>query len=467
MRKTKIICTLGPATESQRSIASLIRAGAGIFRLNMSHAKHDWSREITANIRAAAEECGTDVSVLVDLRGPSIRTGEVDAPIPLAKGDTFEFRLGDVDPRREKSVSVNYAGLGEDLEVGATVLVDNGMIHLRVDSIDSERVVCEVLTEGEMTSRRHVNLPGIRVNLPPLTEKDHRDIDLAVEIGADFVALSFARDAEHIELLRDILEEKGSKARIVSKIEDQEAIKHIDELITAADAVMVARGDLGIEAYIEELPIIQRQIVKKCVNLGRKVIVATHMLESMTENPVPTRAEVTDVANAVFEQADAVMLSGETSIGRYPTKCVEVLDKIACRIERDGGLGFADDSPLRTEKHKIVKSAVVLANSLENSKIVVFTKRGVMAHYVAHLRPDEAPIFAFSAREDVCRSLNLSRAVTPIRMEFSSDDPNGTIIAAIEELRKREVVEEGDPLIILSDVLQGEFNVDSVLLKKA
>ena len=366
-----------------------------------------------------------------------------------------------------KSVSVNYPGLGEDLEIGTTVLVDNGVIHMRVISIDSERILCETLTEGTMVSRRHINLPGIRVNLPALTNKDLKDLAVGVEIGADFIALSFARDAEHVQTLKDLLREKDCPARVVAKIEDQEAVKHIDEIIVASDAVMVARGDLGVEVEFQDLPMIQREIVKKCINHARKVIVATHMLESMIENPVPTRAEVTDVANAVFEQADAIMLSGETSIGSYPVKCVEVFDKIARRIEEEPGLSFAEDTPLRTEKHKIVKAAVVLANSLPDAKIIVFTKHGIMAHYVAHLRPEKAQIFAFSPNLDVCRSLNMSRAVHPMLMNFSSDDPDATIEKATTELLKRNLVEEGDPLIVLSDVLQGEFVVDAVLLKKA
>jgi len=337
---------------------------------------------------------------------------------------------------------------------------------MKVLTIDHERVVCEVLTSGTMGSRRHINLPGVRVNLPSLTDKDHADIDLAVAIGADFVALSFVRDAEHVIQLKEILAQKGSKAQVVSKIEDQEAIRHLDGIITASDAIMVARGDLGIEVQFEELPIIQRDIVRKCVRLGRKVIVATHMLESMIANPVPTRAEVTDVANAVFEQADAIMLSGETSVGAYPVRCVEVLDKIARRVEQEPNAGFAAHALLETEKQKIVKSAIVLANSLDDAMIVVFTKHGVMAHFASQLRPERAPIFAFCADLDVCRSLNLSRAVTSVLMDFPSDAPNETIARAIAHLREQTHVAPGTPLVIISDVLQGEFAVDAVLLKK-
>ena len=466
MRKTKILCTLGPATESHESLLALVEVGANVFRLNMSHARHDWCEETARRIRAASQGAGCDVAILVDLQGPSIRTGPVDGAFELKKGDTVEFTMGGAAAKIPFSTSVNYDGLGGDLKVGDKMQVDNGVLHMKVASIDAERVTCEVLTPGTMGSRRHINLPGIRVNLPPLTDKDHADLDMAVSIGADFVAMSFVRDAAHIHLLKKMLKERSSLARVVAKIEDQQAVANIDEIIEASDAVMVARGDLGIEVKLEELPIVQRRIVKKCVHLGRKVIVATHMLESMTENPVPTRAEVTDVANAAYEEADAVMLSGETSVGKYPVRCVEVLDKICCRVEKSGGVGYAEYSPLKTEKHKIVKSAVVLANSLPEAKIVVFTKRGVMAHYTAHLRPKHAPIFAFCPALDVCRALILSRAVFPTLLDFESDNPEPAIDAAVRLLKEKGFVHDGDPLILISDVLHGEFKWDSIILKR-
>ena len=446
---------------------ALINAGANIFRLNMSHAKHDWCADVVQRIRQESKDASVDVAVLVDLQGPSIRTGPVAEPFDLKLGDTVEFTMGGAEPNVPFSTSVNYDGLGADLKVGNKLQVDNGVLHMKVTGIDAERVTCEVLTPGTMGSRRHINLPGIRVNLPPLTEKDYSDLDMAVDVGADFVAMSFVRDAAHVQLLKNMLKKRGSKARVVAKIEDQQAVGHIDEIIEAADAVMVARGDLGIEVHLEELPIVQRRIVKKCVHSGRKVIVATHMLESMTENPVPTRAEVTDVANAAYEEADAVMLSGETSVGKYPVRCVEVLDKICCRVERSGGVDYAAHSPLKTEKHKIVKSAVVLANSMPDAKIVVFTKHGVMAHYTAHLRPRHAPIFAFSPALDVCRALIMSRAVVPTRLDFETETPEPAIDTAVQMLKQRKFVRDGDPLIFISDVLHGEFKWDSIILKRA
>jgi pyruvate kinase len=240
------------------------------------------------------------------------------------------------------------------LEKGDDLTVDNGELLMKVERIDEDRLVCSVVTSGLMGSRRHINLPGVRLNLPALTEKDISDIGVAAECEADFVAGSFVRDAGHVRKLRAALEAKGSEAEIVSKLEDQEAIRHLDDIIQESDIIMVARGDLGIEVHVEELPIIQRRIVKRCHQLGRRVIVATHMLESMTENPTPTRAEVTDVSNAVYEEADAIMLSGETTVGKYPIRCVQLMDRVARRIERSGGLGYGKEATLRTEKQKVI-----------------------------------------------------------------------------------------------------------------
>ncbi|MAB76617.1 MAG: pyruvate kinase [Verrucomicrobiales bacterium] len=465
-RKTKIISTLGPATQSPEMIHQLITAGANVFRLNMSHASHDWCREVIGQIKEQSYATGVSVASLIDLQGPSIRTGDIDGKMNLKKGDTVEFRNASLEPKSPISVTTNYDGLHEDVSVGDVMLVDNGEIHFRVHHIDEGRLTCEVLTDGQMGSRRHINLPGIRVNLPALTKKDLMDIEVAAELQVDYVAISFVRDAEHVCLLREKLDELDSSARIVSKIEDQEAVKHLSEIIKESDAVMVARGDLGIEVHIEELPVIQRAIVKESARIGRKVIVATHMLESMTENPVPTRAEVTDVANAIFEQADAVMLSGETSVGQYPIKCIEVLDRIARRMEREPGAGFSEDIELRTEKQHTVKSAVGLANSLEDAHLIIFTARGVLANYAAHQRPTRANIYAFSPDEVVVRALNLNRAVFSYPMQFNKD-PEKSIRHAIDLLREKGQIEPGDSVVILSDVLNQDFDTEAILLRKA
>ena len=466
MRKTKIICTLGPATDRPETLRALMEAGADVFRLNMSHAKHDWVREIIPRIRKIAAEIPRPVAILLDTQGPAIRTGELKSNLELKPGDILEFTVRGAKSEEKYSVDVNYEGLINDISVGDVVLVDNGVMRLLVLEKKRNRIRCKVLTPGTLGSRRHINLPGVRVNLPPLTQKDMEDIALGAELEVDFVALSFARKKSDLQELRRVLKKAKSTARIVAKIEDQSAVRLIDEMIDTADVVMIARGDLGIECPMEELPIIQRKIVKRCLKTGKPVIVATHMLESMIENPVPTRAEITDVANAVFEQADAIMLSGETSTGRYPVECVKVFDRVARRTERSGGAGYAKDAILEDTRQKIVASAVFLANSLPRAKIVVFTHHGTMPRYVSNLRPDNAPIFAFTSSEVVFRQIVISWGAYPIMLDFA-DDPKVTIESAIKYLCEARLAEPGDNLIILTDMVAGGDKVDCVQLRVA
>ena len=387
MRKTKIICTLGPATDSPEVLARLIAAGANVFRLNMSHGTNEWVRTVVPRIREVARQTSANIAIMMDTQGPAIRTGDVATNLDLHPGDVVEFTVRGAKSEEHYSVDVNCDGLIDDIHDGDVVMVDNGNIHMKVLAKKENRVQCEVLTRGVLGSRRHINLPGVKVNLPPMTEKDLKDIVVGVETGVDYFALSFCRERSDVDAMRAELKRLGSDAHIIAKIEDQHAVKHVKEIIDAADAVMVARGDLGIECPMEELPIIQRRIVKTCLQVGKPVIVATHMLESMITNPLPTRAEITDVANAVYEQADAIMLSGETSVGKYPVQCVETFDRVARRIERSGGAGYASEAVIDGPRQKTVAAAVSLANSFPHAKMVVFTFHGSMALYVSHLRP--------------------------------------------------------------------------------
>ncbi|MDQ2824175.1 MAG: pyruvate kinase [Verrucomicrobiota bacterium] len=464
MRKTKIICTLGPATKKTETLRQLIEQGADVFRFNMSHAEHGWVREAVPCIRELARQAGRPVAILLDTQGPAIRTGELKTDLHLKPGDILEFTVRGAKSEEKFSVDVNYEGLVKDISVGDTVLVDNGMMRLLVLAKRANRIRCKVLTPGTLGSRRHINLPGVRVNLPPLTKKDMLDVTLGVELEVDFLALSFVREQRDIEELRRILIRKKSRALIVAKIEDQSAVHSLQEIIKAADVIMIARGDLGIECPMEELPIIQRRIVKMCLRLGKPVVVATHMLESMIENPMPTRAEITDVANAVYEQADAVMLSGETTVGRYPVECVEVLNRVAVRIERSGGAGYAKSAILEDMRQKTVASAVALANSLRRAELIVFTRHGTMARNVSNLRPEHATIFAFTPSEEVRRQLSISWGVYPVQMEFT-EDPNATIEAAVKFLRTKKLAASGDQLVIISDVRAGTSLVDCVQLR--
>src|SRR5438105_8422647 len=464
MRKTKIICTLGPATEKPETIRKLIARGADVFRLNMSHAAREWVREIVPRIRKLADESTRPVGILLDTQGPAIRTGPMKTPLELKKGDVLEFTVRHAKKTQKKSVEVNYDKFANDVSVGDTILVDNGLIKLTVIEKKKNRVLCKVITPATLGSRRHINLPGVHVSLPPLTKKDIADVRLGAELGVDFVALSFVRKTSDLDELRDLLRHRKSKAQVLAKIEDQAAVESIDDIIKTADIVMVARGDLGIEVPMEELPIIQRRIVKTCIRLGRPVVVATHLLESMITNRLPTRAEITDVANAVFEQADAIMLSGETSVGRYPVECVEVLNRVATRIERSGGAGYAKDALLEDVRQKTVASAVVLANSLEDSKLIVFTLHGRMARYASNLRPQRAPIFAFTPSEQVYRQLALYWGVYSIRIDFTGD-PDQTIASAERFLRAKKLAAPGNRMVIVSDVHMGRAMIDSIQLR--
>lgn len=465
MRRTKIICTLGPATEKSEVLRQMMNAGADVFRVNMSHAEHAWVRDIVPRIRKIARELQRPLAILLDTQGPAIRTGDLPKPLKLKPGDFLELTVRGAKTKEAYSVDVNYQGLIDDVSVGDKVLVDNGVMQLVVIAKGKNRIRCKVLTSGTLGSRRHINLPGVHVNLPSLTRKDLRDINLGVELQVDFVALSFVRKKSDIDALRRLLSKKKSKALIVAKIEEQSAVKQIDEMIEVSDAIMIARGDLGIECPMEELPIIQRRIVKRCLHFGKPVIVATHMLESMIINPVPTRAEITDVANAVFEQADAIMLSGETSMGRYPVECVKVFDRVARRIERSGGAGYAKDAILEDVRQKTVAAAVTLANSLTDAKLVVFTRHGRMARNVSNMRPEHAPIFAFTPSDEVYRQLALCWGISPIRMDFA-DDPNETIEAAEKFLRDHRLSQERDNLVVISDARSGEVLIDCVQLRK-
>jgi pyruvate kinase len=394
-----------------------------------------------------------------------VRTGDLPTKLNLKTGDIMEFTVRGARSEEVYSVNVNYDGLIDDINEGDVVLVDNGVIHLKVLSKVNNRIRCEVLTPGELGSRRHINLPGVKVNLPPLTEKDMADVAVGAEVGVDFVALSFCREPSDIVEMRRVLASHGSQARVIAKIEDQSAVKLITEIINETDAVMIARGDLGVECPMEELPIIQRRILKKALQIGKPVIVATHMLESMIENPVPTRAEVTDVANAVFEQADAIMLSGESTVGKYPVECVKVLDRIARRIERSGSAHFADQTSLAKPRQKTAHSGVVLANSFPNAHLAVLTHHGHMADYTSHIRPEHAPIYALTPSKVVAGHLTLNWGVLPLVMPFANS-PEESVKNAEELLLSRNLLRKGDQLIVMSDIIEGDEKFDSIQLRK-
>ncbi|HVU28659.1 MAG TPA: pyruvate kinase [Verrucomicrobiae bacterium] len=465
IRRTKIVSTLGPATDSAEMIGKLIDAGVNIFRLNMSHAPHDWVRRVVADIRSAAITRKKFIGIMMDTQGPAIRTGDIGVPLDLQPGQKFTLTVRGERDLEEHSVDVNYENFVNDISVGDVVLIDNGTIEMKVLAKNGNKVECEVLTEGKLGSRRHINLPGVKVSLPALTSKDIKDVKLGLELEVDFIALSFVREARDLLQLKEMFEESKPRPLVIAKIEDQEAIKNLDAIVQEADGIMVARGDLGIEIPYEELPIVQRRIVKTCLRVGRPVIVATHMLESMIESPMPTRAEVTDVSNAVFEEADAIMLSGETTVGKYPLKCIEVFDRIATRIERSGSAGFHDAAELTTAREKLVKSAVVMANELKAAAILVFTRHGSMAQYASWMRPRYSPVYAVCETEKTANEMALCWGVTAFVMKFDFIDPQNTVETALKNLTEKGHFKPGATVVIIGAISVGTEIVDAVQMR--
>lgn len=464
MRKTKIVCTIGPATDSLAELEKLYEAGMNVVRLNMSHGDHASHARVIEQVRALNERVPYPVAILLDTQGPEIRTGDLSQDLHLKEGDDITVNVRSSDNVEETSLQINYEDLLEAVDIGDRITVDNGLINLEVLEKMERSLRCRVVDGGLVKSKRHVNLPGIRVNLPAITKKDERDILFGLDQGVDFVALSFVRDATDIRQLRELMGEAGEGVRIIAKIEDQEGVRNLESIIDAADGVMVARGDLGVEIRVEMLPNVQRRIVRLCAERGKRVIVATHLLESMIGNPIPTRAEVTDVANAIYEEVDAVMLSGETTVGKYPAKCVEMLDRIARESEKTPGLRFCDGLVAESDKQHMAKAAVDLSESLHARGIVVITRRGVMANYVANCRPRLSPIFAFTQDPSTRRHMALTYSCYAHLLQFH-EDPELTLTEAFQMLKQRGEATRGDMLVVVSDLLAGP-NVDAVQVRR-
>ena len=454
MRKTKIICTIGPSSESFTMLERLARAGMNIVRLNMSHGDHESHTKVIKSVRTLNKKLENPIAILLDTQGPEIRTGDIKQELNLKKDDIISIVARGEESVEFTSIRVNYEDLVNDVTIGDMITVDNGLINLEVLTKEDRTMQCKVIDGGILKSKRHVNLPGIRVNLPAITEKDKRDILFSISQEVDFIALSFVRNAEDVDQLKALLGNKVEKIKIISKIEDQEGLKNLSGILDKSDGVMVARGDLGVEIPIEKLPRVQRRIIRSCAQQGKRVIVATHMLESMIENPIPTRAEVTDVANAVYEEADAIMLSGESAIGKYPVKCVEILSRITLSIEQSPGLQFVKDLPLENDKAEIASAAVKLAESIKAKAIIVPTRRGKMANYVTNCHPQTPIICAFTNDSRTRRQLVLNRNVLSFRINFS-EDPEKTLATAAKILITRKEFSRDDRVVVLSDVLAG------------
>ena len=463
LRKTKIICTIGPSTSSFEMLMSMYNAGMNVVRLNMSHGTHETHEKVVRSIKNINQKIKDAIPILLDLQGPEIRTGTLQDDLQLKEGGVITVSVRPEDVERT-SFRIDYEDLIGTVNEGDMLTVDNGLINLEILKKDQGIMQCKVIHGGMLKSQRHVNLPGIRINLPSITEKDKKDVLFGIEQEVDFIAISFVREASDVLLLKDLLGDKANKIKIISKIEDQQGVNNVEEIIDVSDAIMVARGDLGVEINLDELPNVQRTIIRKCHEKGRRVIVATHLLESMIEKPIPTRAEVTDVANAIYEEVDAVMLSGETAVGKYPIRCIEYLDKIARTSEKLPGLNFSKNLIKNNDKQHIAATSVGHAEAINAKGIVVITRRGIMAQFLTNCRPFKTNIYAFTNDNRTRRQLFLNRSVVAHRIGFSKE-PEKTILNAFETLKNREGFKSGDRVVVISDIIAGS-GIDAIQIRE-
>ena len=408
--RTKIICTIGPASSNISTLKKLHKSGMNVARINMSHATHENAKGIIDSINKINTSNAGSISrigILLDTQGPEIRTGDTSLPIELEVGDKVTLTVRDETDVETSSIKVNYKGLIESVSVGSQITVDNGLINFKVLSKESETLVCKVIHGGKIGSKRHVNLPGVRINMPSITPKDIEDIEFGIKHNVDFIAASFVRSRKDLNILEEILKKKNSQAKIIAKIENQEGLDNIENICKSAWGIMVARGDLGIETSLTDLPNIQRKIMFYCAVHGKRSIVATHLLESMINNPTPTRAEVTDIANAIYEGADALMLSGETSVGKYPIECVSFLKSLSIKTEKFKTLGYESDLIANSDWESIAMTAKNLCESINADGIIAITRTGATANYISNAKPNGVPIFTFTNNLKTLNQLSL------------------------------------------------------------
>lgn len=462
MISTKIICTIGPVSDSTEMLEEMNRAGMNIARLNMSHGSHESHKKVIDRVKEINSRNPFPIAVLLDTQGPEIRTGY--AEIDLQVGKEVRVTVPPTDEHEPNTLHVNYRHLVEEVRIGSTIAVDSGLINLKVVSKEEHSMMCKVIDGGYIKGRRHVNLPGTAVKLPSVTDKDKEDIIFGTEQGIDGIALSFVRNTDTIRKVREILGDKSKSIKLIAKIENQEGVENLESIVQAADGIMVARGDLGIEIPMEELPQIQRKIAYLCAKHGKILIVATHLLESMIEHPMPTRAEITDVANAVYEQADAIMLSGETTVGKYPVKSVETLAKVAKETEKYPGVQFTNKMIKTSNRQYLAESASRIAMERKHKGIVVLTRRGRSAVYLASCRPKNLRLYCFSNTVKTLQTLVFYRAVVPYLIPFTRKSEE-RIQEALQVLQEKEGFEPGDQVIVLCDILTSEGYVPSLQMR--
>jgi len=465
LRKTKIICTIGPASEDVSILAKLIENGMNVARLNFSHGLHEEHKKRIENIRQAGVTTGTPIAIMLDTKGPEIRTGTLArGKITLQGGQEFILTSRDV-PGDESAVQITYAALPQEVKAGDAILLADGLINLHVKKCSETDIICEVVNGGELGERKGVNVPGVRIQLPFLSEKDRKDISFGIDNQVDIIAASFVRKAEDILEIRRILEENNADVFIIAKIESQEGVDNLDDITKVADGVMVARGDLGVEIPVEEVPLVQKAIIEKCAQTGKVVIIATQMLDSMIVNPRPTRAEVSDVANAIFDGADAIMLSGETAAGKYPVEVVETMARIARRAEevlpyqellrqkrQQGSLTVTD---------AISYATCATAMNLGASAILTATRSGYTARMVAKYRP-KAKIVAATPDEAVSKKLALVWGVYPI-LTKDVEGTDALLDESINVALEKGCINKGDLIVLTAGVPTGSSGQTNLL----
>lgn len=456
MKKTKIICTMGPNTNDRELMRKLVENGMDIARFNFSHGDHTEQKERMDMLKSIREEVGKPIAILLDTKGPEIRTGLLKdgKKVMLEAGQTFTLTTEVVEGDANR-VSITYDGLAEDVEIGKHILIDDGLIELEVKKIADTEIVCQVLNGGELGQRKGVNVPNVPVRLPALTEKDREDIVFGIQQGVDFIAASFVRSAEGILEIKALLKEhKAPYIPIIAKIENAEGIKNIDEILHCADGIMVARGDLGVEIPAHEVPYLQKWLIQKCNDNYKPVITATQMLDSMIRNPRPTRAEVTDVANAVYDGTDAVMLSGETAQGKYPLEALQMMVEIVKNTEQhldyDTLLSKAQENRKKSISSAIGYSSVATAASLGANCIITPTASGATARVVSKFRP-EAMIVGVSPNEESLRRMQIYRGVYPVKsIPYQTTDE--ICEEAIDLAKAKGFAETGDVVVVTAGI---------------
>ncbi len=454
-RRTKIVATIGPATQSETAIIELIKAGVTTFRLNFSHGDHEDHAERIKTIRKVSSELDLHIGILQDLQGPKIRLGRFkDGPVKVKKGDLFSLTSKNVECNKEIA-NVTYEKLTDEVSVGKRILLDDGRVEMIVESVDNKEnlLICKVTVGGVLSNNKGVNFPDVQLSVKALTDKDKRDLEFGLKSGVDWIALSFVRNPSDINEIKDLINEHGYSTPVVAKIEKFEAIDQIDSVLPLCDGVMVARGDLGVEMPPEEVPLLQKELIKKANTLGIPIITATQMLDSMASSPRPTRAEVSDVANAILDGTDAVMLSNETAVGDYPIEAVKTMATIARRIERDYPQKAIESHLPSTIPNAISAAVSSISRQLDAAAIIPLTKSGATAHNVSKFRPP-TPILATTSEKSVARRLQLAWGVTPILIE-SQERAAKIFSIAMQIAQEMNILKQGDLVVQTAGTLTG------------